>query len=186
MRRLRLCPVYKSDDKLQINNYRPISNLPIFPKIFEMLVYNWLLEFLNKNFVLAQNQYAFLAKHYTFMALMRMVDDISNEINNTNFSIGIFIDLSKAFDTINHKLVIKKLHHYGVTGIALDWFISYLSNRSQFVKIQDSSSDLLNITCGVPQGSILGPLLFILYMNDIINASTLATFILFADDTNIF
>ena len=86
---------------------------------------------------------------------------------------------------INHKLLIKKLQHYGDRGIVLDWFISLLSNRSEFVKIQDSSSDLLNITCEVPQGSILGYLLFIVYINDIINASTLATVILFANDTSI-
>ena len=115
------------------------------------------------------------------MALMKMTDDISNEIDNKIFSIGIFIDLSKAFDTIDHKLWIKNLQHY-----ALDWFVSYLSNRSQYVRIQDSSSELVNITCGVPQGSILRPVLFIVYINDIVNASKLATFILFADDTNIF
>ena len=96
--------------------------------MFERLMYNRLLEFLNKNDLLAQNQYGFREKHSTFMALMRMVDDISTEINNTNLFIGMFINLSKAFDMINHKLLIKKLHHYGVRGITLYWFISYLSN----------------------------------------------------------
>ena len=97
-----------------------------------------------------------------------------------------FIDLSKAFDTVNHNILIRKLEHYGIRGVALQWFLNYLSNRKQYVYYNNVSSSLQGITCGVPQGSILGPLLFILYVNDIENCSSLLNFILFADDTNIF
>jgi hypothetical protein len=182
----KVIPVYKSDDKLQVANYRPISILPIFSKIFERIMYNRLLNYLQTKDILAQNQYGFRDKHSTYMALLSLVDDISEELNNKNYSIGIFIDLSKAFDTINHKLLIRKLNHYGVRGIVLDWFISYLTDRTQFVNIDGTNSTFLPVKCGVPQGSILGPLLFILYINDIIHSSELAKFIMFADDTNIF
>ena len=120
------------------------------------------------------------------MALLKLIDDICNEVNNKIYSFGIFIDLSKAFDTIDHSLLIKELQHYGVRGIVLDWFVSYLANRSQYVKIDHTSSALLNVSCKVPQGSILGPLLFIIYINDTTNASNIAMFILFSDDINLF
>ena len=99
---------------------------------------------------------------------------------------GVFIDLKKAFDTINHNLLLKKLAHYGVRGVANYWLASYLSNRKQYVSIDECNSELLNVLCGVPQGSILGPKLFILYVNDICNISKILKFVLFDDDTNIF
>ena len=115
-----------------------------------------------------------------------MYDKISTSIDNNDYCIGIFVDLSKAFDTLNHQILINKLMFYGVRGLPLKWFKSYLENRQQYVYYNNASSSLMPILCGVPQGSILGPLLFILYINDIINCSKIIHFILFADDTNLF
>ena len=117
---------------------------------------------------------------------MYLVDKISKAIDEKEIVLGVFLDFSKAFDTINHKILFSKLNHYGIRGVALDWIQSYLNNRSQFVCFNDVNSSYSNITCGVPQGSILGPLLFLIYINNLSNISTLLFTILFADDTNIF
>ena len=117
---------------------------------------------------------------------MELIEEITNATDNKKHAIGVFIDLKKAFDTVDHGILIKKLEHYGVRGAASDWLKSYLSNRKQFVNIDGCSSELLDVICGVPQGSILDPTLFILYINDICNVSNLVKFILFADDTNVF
>ena len=119
------------------------------------------------------------------MAIIQLVDKIYNAVEKNETTIGIFLDLSKAFDTIDHKILIHKLELYGFRGIVLDWFKDYLYNRKQYVYYNSCDSELKDIICGVPQGSILGPLLFILYVNDIINTSNVLDFILFADDTTI-
>ena len=111
---------------------------------------------------------------------------IKETIHNGKYGCDIFIDLKKAFDTVNHNILLTKLEHYGVRGVSLKWFESYLSNRSQYVFCNGVKSDILNITCGVPQGSVLGPLLFLLYINDLPNISSKLNFFLFADDTNIY
>ena len=119
------------------------------------------------------------------MAIIQLVDKITNAVERNETTIGIFLDLSKAFDTIDHNILLYKLEHYGLRGIVLEWFKNYLSNRKQFVSYNSCNSELKDIVCGVPQGSILGPLLFILYVNDITNTSDVLEFILFADDTTI-
>ena len=186
LKNAKITPIFKADDKSMINNYRPISVLPVFSKILEKLMYQRLISFLDQHKVLNDNQYGFRENHSTDMALINMIDQISSEMDNKQYSIGIFLDLSKAFDTIDHSILLQKLETYGIRGIALSWFRSYLSNRSQCVTVNGKISDYLPITCGVPQGSILGPLLFILYINDLVNTSRLLKFIMFADDTNIF
>ena len=115
-----------------------------------------------------------------------MYDKISDALDNKKITLGLFIYLSKAFDTANHEILLDKLEHYGVRGIALQWFKSYLSCRKQFVQYNGYNSSSLDITCGVPEGSILGPLLFLVYINDLCNVSKVLELILFADDTNIF
>lgn len=117
---------------------------------------------------------------------MDLYDKISSAIDKSEYSVGVFIDLSKAFDTLDHKILLSKLEHYGIRGVALNWFKSYLSNRAQFVNFNNTNSNMMTITTGVPQGSILGPLLFILYVNDMSNCSNILNLLLFADDTNIF
>ena len=121
----------------------------------------------------------------TSHALIDLVEEISTSLDKKKYTLGAFIDLKKAFDTVNHSVLIEKLIHYGIRGVAENWIKSYLCGRKQFVNIGECSSDLIQISCGVPQGSVLGPKLFILYINVICNVSKLLKFILFADDTNI-
>jgi hypothetical protein len=119
------------------------------------------------------------------MALLDLYNQVSKNVDNKNYVIGIFVDLQKAFDTIDHRILLSKLSYYGVRGVALKWFSSYLSDRQQYVLFNGVQSSKKIITHGVPQGSVLGPLLFLLYINDITCCSKLLHFILFADDTNI-
>ena len=182
----KVCPIFKADADNTFSNYRPISVLPSFSKVFEKVVHRRLTDYMISKCILNKNQYGFRQNHSTYMAIQDMYNKITRAIDDREFSIGIFVDLSKAFDTINHDILLQKLEYYGIRGLALQWFKDYLTNRKQYVCYNNVSSSLMNVTCGVPQGSILGPLLFILYVNDIANCSSILYFILFADDTNIF
>lgn len=181
----KVVPIYKKGDAELLSNYRPVSVLPCFSKILERLVFNRCMSYIDKQNILNEKQFGFRKNHSTYMAIIELVDKINNAVEKNETTMGIFLDLSKAFDTIDHNILLYKLDYYGFRGIVHNWFENYLSNRKQFVYYNSSKSDLKNIVCGVPQGSILGPLLFILYINDIVNTSEMLEFVLFADDTTI-
>ena len=165
--------------------FLPVSLLPQFSKILEKIFNNRLDSFIEKNCILSECQYGFRNSRSTYMALMDLIENICESIDKKKYVMGIIIDLKKAFDTIDHNISLNKLYHYGIRGISNDWIKSYFENRKQFVQYDDAISDYKEILCGVPQGSILGPKLFILYINDICNISDIMKFVLFADDTNI-
>ena len=183
----KVTPIYKADDKSNLSNYRPISVLSCFSKILERIMYNRLYQYLTENKILYPKQFGFQTGHSTEHAIVQLVDQILESFEYNKYTLGVFIDLSKAFDTVDHSILLKKLELYGVTNRNHSWFKNYLSNRKQFIQINDEEkTELETITCGVPQGSILGPLLFLLYVNDLKNASNLLDTIMYADDTNLF
>ena len=178
--------LFKGGSTEEVNNYRPISLLPIFDKIIEKIMHKQLYAFLEEHNILFKNQFGFRKKCSTAHSLIEITEKIKESIDSSKFGCGIFIDLKKAFDTVNHNILLKKLEHYGIRGSILKWFESYLTDRKQYVFYNGVSSDVKHITCGVPQGSVLGPLLFLIYINDLPNISNKLQFFLFADDTNIY
>ena len=181
----KVVPIFKAADKHCIENYRPISVLSVFSKILEKVVYNHLIEFITKSKVLNKHQFGFRKQHSTNHAVISLVEKLYSALDEGNIAVTCFLDLKKAFDTVDHSILISKLYKLGIIGPILKWFKSYLSNRQQFVQIHKTKSDIKPVVCGIPQGSILGPLLFILYINDLAEVSDTLHTILFADDTTV-
>ena len=182
----KVTPIFKKGSRSDKNNYRPISILSVFSKIFEKLMHKRLFRYLERLCILHELQFGFREKFSTSHALISLIEHLKKSLDEGEFGCGIFIDLRKAFDTVNHSILLQKLEYYGIRGVANNWFKSYLSDRYQYVSINGITSDVKPVLCGVPQGSVLGPLLFLLYVNDLPNCSDKLTFHLTADDTNIY
>ena len=176
-------PLQKTGDPSDVNNLRPISLLPLPGKILERIVHSQISTFLENNELFLNEQGGFRKGKSTIDTVAKFTDDILLGINEKEYTLAAFIDLKKAFDTVNHEILIKKLPHYGLSQNTVQWIKSYLDNRSQKCTVNGITSPELVINCGVPQGSILGPMLFLIYINDIAQNLTCTKFRLYADDT---
>jgi len=180
-----IVPIHKKESKLLVSNYRPISLLSNIDKILERLMYNRLYNFLDKSLVIYDLQFGFRQKYSTSYALLHLTETIRQALDKGDFACGIFVDLQKAFDTVDINILLAKLQYYGVKGVANLWFKSFLTDRKQFVNINGAPSNVSRVEIGVPQGSVLGPLLFLLYINDLHKVIKFCKVHHFADDTNL-
>ena len=181
----KVIPLYKKGDNHVFDNYRPISLLSTVSKIFEKVVFIQVYDYFCAHQLFYENQYGFRKCHSTELAALELVDRLFKHLDDGKIPVSVFLDLSKAFDTLNHAILMDKLKYYGLNETSLNWFRSYLHDRYQYTEYNGTCSDVINLTTGVPQGSILGPLLFIIYMNDIHVATSNFKAILYADDTNL-
>jgi len=182
----RIVPIHKAGDRSSVNNYRPISILTTLSKIFEKLMLKRFLCFVKENNILNSNQFGFRSKSCTSDAILEFLDFTFESLSSSNALLSVFLDFSKAFDTVNHDILLSKLFHLGVRGVAHRWFESYLRARKQYVVVGSSASAMSEINIGVPQGSVLGPVLFLIYINDMRECSTNLRYVHFADDTTAF
>lgn len=177
--------LFKSGDTTNRQNYRPISILPAISKVCERIVYDQLYDYLSKNNLLNKYQSGFRSLHSTVTALLDATNEWYLNIDKGHLNLITFLDLAKAFDTVSHDILLKKLKFYGIYGTTLDWFTSYLSNRKQCCLVEGCISKFQKIQCGVPQGSILGPLLFLLFINDLPTCLQYTNARMYADDTSL-
>ena len=185
-------PLYKSKERQEKSNYRPISLLLTLSKILEKCIYNRTYNFLDSNGLIYQSQYGFRSNHSCELAASKLLGEIVKGHKNKEHTVAIFLDLSKAFDTLDDEILLKKCAHYGIRGKALDWFISYLSGHKIRAKCSQEGtnkpiySDTFDMSYGTPQGSCLGPLLFLIFTNDIHLNILFCHCILFTDDTTLY
>ena len=185
LKRTIVVPLHKGGAKDGVGNYRPISILPTYSKIYEKVMYIKLVNYFEVNCIFYEHQYGFRANKGTTQAMLNIVSDVYCSLDSGDLYFSMFLDLKKAFDSVSHDVLLSKLSHYGVRGTPLEWFRSYLTNRTQSVVIENVLSNDLEITCGVPQGSVLGGLLFLIFFNDFPNCTNFFKFTLFADDSTI-
>ena len=181
----KVVPIFKKEDKLQLKNYRPISVLPVISKIFENVMLTQLVEYFTTNNLLSSQQYGFRSNRSTDLAALELMDRNIKNMNDNLWPVNIYLDFSKAFDSLNHIILLSRLKFYGIQQDALCLLKSYLTNRSQYVQLNNVKSSHHTVLCGIPQGSVLGPLMFNIFINDIIKASSKFDFILYADDTTL-
>ena len=182
----KVVPIFKAESRILCSNYRPISLLSNIGKIIEKLMHKRLNVFLEKKQIYYNFQFGFRSNFSTNNALLSIVESIQSHLDKNKFCAGVFVDLKKAFDTVDHHILLQKLEHYGIRGVANEWFSSYLKNRAQFVSIDNVSSTIKELQTGIPQGSVLGHLLFLRYINDLHNSVTVryAKTYHFAHDTS--
>ena len=178
-----IIPIHKSEDKKLCDNYRPISLTNNIGKVFEKCIKTRLMKFLENNLIISKHQFGFREGLGTEGAIYQVINNVCNALDNNKKPIGIFLDLKKAFDTVSHNKLINKLEVYGIRGICKQLFSNYLTGRKQVVKIGEQLSDPLEVRYGVPQGTVLGPVLFLVYINDLLNTKTSGTLVSYADDT---
>ena len=181
----KVVPVFKKDSKLDYSNYHPVSLLSNIEKILEKLMYKRLYTFLNNSNIIYNLQFGFRQQYSTSHALINITKNIRKGLDDGNIGCGVSVDLQKAFDIVDHQILLAKLNHYGICGVSNDWFKSYLSNHNQYVSTNCFDSGLTSINCSIPQGSVLGPLLFLLYINDLNQAIKFCKVHHFTDDTNL-
>ena len=183
----KVTPIYKaSGERSDFDNYRPISVLNVLSKVLEKIVYQQLLEYLEENNLFYQNQYGFRRNKCTQDAVLHLHDHIRDNMNVKNCTDALYIDLSKAFDTVSHSCLLTKLSYYGISGNEFNWISSYLFNRQQYISYNQTKSEMHSVTLGVPQGSILGPLLFVVLINDAYQCLQNCQMLMYAGDTVLF
>ena len=179
-------PIYKKGDIADLNNHRPISLLPTISKVFERVIHTQIVSYLCTNNLLCEQQYGFRAKHSTELASIKLVDFLTQNMDSNKIPTAVYLDFSKAFDTLSFEILLNKLKYYGFTDVHLKLINSYLTGRTQYVTYKDKISEKIDVTMGIPQGSILGPLFFSIYINDIMKANNKFKYIMYADDTTLY